>query len=84
MEWCEETVITHGDYTRQTEILKYRKYTQQLSSYREKCSYEISQRLTSIYRDVVLKICTNRDNRQINLVHFVVNSDEWENIKRCK
>lgn len=23
MEWCEETVITHGDYTRQTEILKY-------------------------------------------------------------
>lgn len=44
MEWCEETVITHGDYTRQTEVLKYRKYTQQLSSYREKCSQEISQR----------------------------------------
>lgn len=44
MEWYEETVITHGDYTRQTEVLKYRKYTQQLSSYREKCSQEISQR----------------------------------------
>lgn len=47
-------------------------------------SRNLTKTLTSIYRDVVLKICTNRDNRQINLVHFVVNSDEWENIKRCK
>lgn len=82
-------VWRNGDYTRwlyppnlSTEIPEV--HTTTLLLQRVVFSRNLTKTLTSIYRDVVLKICTNRDNRQINLVYFVVNSDEWENIKRCK